>query len=164
MALRNSGINQYRKVPVTIGGIELDSINTPESLILGTDLIHSLQQFPGGKRVVQTFGNKPPEKVCLKGKWINEDAEERSDQMERLAKSGNKVNLVWGAINWPGVVVKYKVDWKNRWIADFELEFVPLTVAGSSVGASPSTGGTATPQNVIQQSLNQIKQLYVPGS
>ena len=85
------------------GQFIFDGFEVPATLdSLGTDEVTTLHQFPGGRRVLQTFGEVPRDTITWSGIIFGPDSFGRFKQLNALV-GPNLTTLTYGPFKFNGV-------------------------------------------------------------
>lgn len=106
-----------------LGDVELTGFEVPELVPLGGDQAHSVKDFSGGDRQVQSFGyHRRP--LTWSGILVGPDALKRHQALESLCDAG--VAVVWGFGNQLAdvLVTRYHPDFLDRFEIHYTLEMV----------------------------------------
>ena len=110
----------------TLGGIELSGFEVPEQVPLGGEQAHSVKDFPGGDRQVQSFGyHRRP--LNWTGILVGPEALKRHQALEALCDSGQAVLWSFGYHLADVLVTRYHPDLLDRFEVHYSLEMVVMT-------------------------------------
>jgi hypothetical protein len=109
---------------------------------LGVDEISVMHQFPGGRRVIQTFGEVPPKEIRWDGIIFGPDSFSRVEQLRGMVSS-NTCTLTYGPYRFQGILksVLPKPGYEGQipYSALFEPTVELSTTALPSLSAGPVT-------------------------
>lgn len=106
-----------------LGGIEFSGFEVPELVPLGGEQAHSVKDFPGGDRQVQSFGyHRRP--LTWTGILIGSDALKRHQALETMCDTGKAVTWSFGNQLADVLVTRYHPDLMDRFEIHYALEMV----------------------------------------
>ncbi len=120
--------------PVTLGGVTLTGLATPERMPWGGRQQLVIHRMPGGGRVIDAMG--PDEKPLeFSGYFQGPSASSQARQIDNMRQAGKPVSLAWGSFSRQVIISSFECESAN---AGFLL---PYRASCEVVQAAPTGSG-----------------------
>lgn len=106
-----------------LGALELSGFEVPELVTLGGDQAHTVKDFPGGDRQVQSFGyHRRP--LNWSGILVGPEALKRHQALEAMGDAGKPVPWSFGNQLADVLITRYHADLLDRFEIHYSLDLV----------------------------------------
>lgn len=145
---------------LSIGGVQFQVIEQPDSLTIGGEQAVNVTKFPGGNINVQTLGGFE-DPISLTGTFWYQGALSRALTLDTFRIQGNEVLLQWANIARYVIITKFQPKIYNAEWVDYSIELTPtrssdtlIATASPPVNSKPSTilASTAPPTPTVNSS------------
>ncbi len=110
--------------------ITFREFEVPQQLVsLGGKVLHSLYQFPGGRREVDTFGAVPPDSISWEGIIMGSDGYERLSEIDGL-RAHAPVTLTYGPFRYSGILSEFLAVPGFLGYIPYRATFIPTKQTG----------------------------------
>lgn len=165
-----SGGDSPGSTPLTVGAVQFNSIECPNTLPLGAiDQRVAVVELIGGGRVIQPLGNQPHD-VAWSGNLWGTNVALRIAQLRAYALSGQEVQISYLSELWYGIVAVFVPQYTQQYHAVYKIT-LKITRGGASVSpAAPTTDSQVDALNaqgnalVAQLAANAQAQGFAPVS
>lgn len=134
---------------LSIGGIQFQVYEQPDTLPLGGEQATNVIKFPGGNINVQTLGAFE-DPITFTGTFWYEGALTRAEQLDKFRIQGNEVLLKWGSVARYVVVTKFTPTIHTAEWVDYSIEMQP-TRSSDTLIATGSAPVKTKPSDVQSQ-------------
>jgi|SRR5580704_12800795 hypothetical protein len=143
--------------PLTIGGVQFNSIECPDKLPIGaTEQKLATIELLGGGRNVQTLGVQP-KPVEFEGTFYG-DTEDRVQQLRSYVVSGQQQSLTWRSESWTCVVKDFSPSYRgSQWVCDYKITLEIVSGGALTSTSFPTVNSQVDGNNQqIQSQLDSI--------